>query len=215
MFQLYNEARELCLQVYGECSLLMSRLYINIGIVYEDNNDYVKAFNYFMRWARVSEMILGPQHPKTLRAKGVLKEPRYNLVAERLKEQDNLTPGRTVGDNQEVVIDEESINNEVSELLEYNSDESTYDDNIIGSDAVTREDVDVDIDEHTGNNDMLQVTAELQQAINQLLRRALGELSSTTPVATLQLDNRLEHSDDATEEEEEDEETDEDTETED
>lgn len=213
MFQLYNEARELCLQVYGECSLLMSRLYINIGIVYEDNNDYVKAFNYFMRWARVSEMILGPQHPKTLRAKGVLKEPRYNLVAERLKEQDNVTTGRTVGDNQDVLIDEESINNEVSELLEYNSDESTFDDNVIGSDAVTREDIDVDndIDEHSGENDMLHVTAELQQAINQLLRRALGELNNSTPPVTSQLDNRLEHSNEVTDEEE----TDDDTETED
>ena len=158
-------------------------------------------------------MILGPQHPKTLRAKGVLKEPRYNLVAERLKEQDNVTTGRTVDDNQDVLIDEESINNEVSELLEYNSDESTFDDNVISSDAVTREDIDVDndIDEHSGENDMLHVTAELQQAINQLLRRALGELNNSTPPVTSQLDNRLEHSNEVTDEEE----TDDDTETED
>ena len=236
VLQLYNEARELCLQVYGECSLLISRLYINIGIVYEDNSDYVKAFNYFMRWARVSEMILGPHHPKTLRAKGVLKEPRYSLVAERLKENSNDaegrvvgdnqdatgravgdnqdTTGRPVGDNQDAAIDEESINQEVSELLEYNSDDGTYDANL--SDTVTREDIDVDsdIDDHGGENNMLHVTTELQQAINQLLRRALGELNNSGPsVAELQLDNRLEESDGTTDEDTEDEDE-EDTDTE-
>ena len=217
----------MCLQVYGECSLLISRLYINIGIVYEDNNDYVKAFNYFIRWARVSEMILGPHHPKTLRAKGVLKEPRYSLVAERLKENSNDatrravgdnqdTTGRPVGDNQDVAMDEESINQEVSELLEYNSDDGTYDANL--SDTVTREDIDVDsdIDDHGGENNMLHVTTELQQAINQLLRRALGELNNSGPsVAELQLDNRLEESDGTTDEDTEDEEgEEEDTDTE-
>lgn len=73
MFQLYNEAMELCLQVYGEQSLLTSRLYINIGIVYEDNKNFVKAYEYFKKWATVSQAVLGPEHPKTLRALGVLK----------------------------------------------------------------------------------------------------------------------------------------------
>ena len=153
-------------------------------------------------------MILGPQHPKTLRAKGVLKEPRYNLVAERLKENSNDTTGRPVGDNQDIAVDEESINLEVSELLEYNSDDGTYDANIVGGgDTVTREDIDVDsdIDDHDGENNMLHVTTELQQAINQLLRRALGELNNSSPPVALQLDNRLEHSDETTDEETEDE----------
>ena len=35
MFQYYKEAQEICCQVYGEVSLLSSRLYINIGIVHE------------------------------------------------------------------------------------------------------------------------------------------------------------------------------------
>ncbi len=64
---------DLCLQVYGEQSLLTSRLYINIGIVYEDNKEYVRAYEYFKKWAAVSDAVLGPDHPKTLRAKGVLK----------------------------------------------------------------------------------------------------------------------------------------------
>ena len=53
---------EICRQVYGEDSLLSSRLYINIGIVYEDNNDYVKAYEFFRKWATVSEIVLGPDH---------------------------------------------------------------------------------------------------------------------------------------------------------
>ena len=81
----------ICSQIYGEYSLLTSRLYINIGIVHEDTKDYVKAFEFFKKWAKASETVYGSDHPKTLRAKGVLKEPRYRLVALRLKEQHELT----------------------------------------------------------------------------------------------------------------------------
>lgn len=69
------------MQMYGEYHILTSRLYINMGIVYEDNNDYKKAYEFFKKWARVSEEILGPDHPKTLRAKGVLRESRYRRIA--------------------------------------------------------------------------------------------------------------------------------------
>lgn len=86
--KLYNSAMELCMQLYGEFHILTSRLYINIGIVYEDNNDYHKAYSYFKRWAKVSEEILGPQHPKTQRAKGVLRESRYRRIAQDLGEWD-------------------------------------------------------------------------------------------------------------------------------
>lgn len=86
--KLYNQAMELCMQMYGEFHILTSRLYINIGIVYEDNNDYRKAYTYFKRWALVSEEILGPEHPKTQRAKGVLRESRYRRIAQDLGEWD-------------------------------------------------------------------------------------------------------------------------------
>ena len=79
---------DLCMQMYGELHILTSRLYINIGIVYEDNNDYKKAYEYFKKWAKVSEEILGPEHPKTLRAKGVLRETRYKRIAQELGEWD-------------------------------------------------------------------------------------------------------------------------------
>lgn len=86
LFQLYNEAMDLCMQMYGEYHILMSRLYINIGIVYEDNCDYKKAYEYFKKWARISEEILGPDHPKTKRARGVLRESRYQNIARNLDE---------------------------------------------------------------------------------------------------------------------------------
>jgi len=116
LFQYYNEAMELCHQVYGEESLLSSRLYINIGIVYEDNNDYVKAFEYFRKWAETSEAVLGSDHPKTIRAKGVLREPRYRLVALRLKQlcEPNNPDNHVDSDS----IDEARINQEVGDLDE-------------------------------------------------------------------------------------------------
>jgi len=83
--KLYKEAMELCSRVYGEFSLLASRLYINIGIVYEENKDYFKAFDYFKKWSKVTELVFGPDHPKSLRAKGVLREPRYVIIATHLK----------------------------------------------------------------------------------------------------------------------------------
>lgn len=76
------------MQMYGEYHILTSRLYINIGIVYEDNKEYRKAYEYFKKWARVSEEILGPDHPKTRRAKGVLQETRYRRIAQELGEWD-------------------------------------------------------------------------------------------------------------------------------
>ena len=91
LLQLYNQAMDLCMQMYGEYHILTSRLYINIGIVYEDTNNYKKAYEYFKKWAIVSEEILGPEHPKTQRAKGVLRESRYQSIARELGEwSDNV-----------------------------------------------------------------------------------------------------------------------------
>ena len=30
--------------------MLMLRLYLNIGILYEDNRDFQKAYDYFVKW---------------------------------------------------------------------------------------------------------------------------------------------------------------------
>lgn len=45
-----NRSFELCLKTYGEKHMLMLRLYLNIGILYEDNRDYQKAYDYFVKW---------------------------------------------------------------------------------------------------------------------------------------------------------------------
>ena len=153
LLQLYNEAQEICCQVYGEVSLLASRLYINIGIVYEDNEDFVKAFDFFKKWANVSEKVLGPDHPKTLRAKGVLKEPRYRLVAQRLKDME---------DPQQGGLTEESINREAKDVTDRGQENRDLDEALGGEEEVV--------------DNVVRVTEDLQQAINELLQRALGEV---------------------------------------
>lgn len=91
------------MQMYGEYHILTSRLYINIGIVYEDNSNYKKAYEYFKKWARVSEEILGPDHPKTLRAKGVLRETRYRSIAREMGEwnEDDMDDNNDEDDDDE------------------------------------------------------------------------------------------------------------------
>ncbi|XP_064604560.1 TPR repeat-containing protein DDB_G0287407-like isoform X2 [Liolophura sinensis] len=113
----YNQAMDLCMQIYGEYHILTSRLYINIGIVYEDNGDYKKAYEYFKKWARVSEEILGPEHPKTLRAKGVLKELRYRQIAQQLGEWDYEEHGHQSSANDD---DDEDVDN--GEIIDYYDD---------------------------------------------------------------------------------------------
>ncbi|ELT92606.1 hypothetical protein CAPTEDRAFT_221726 [Capitella teleta] len=160
----YNKAMDICRQVYGDHSLLTSRLYINIGIVYEDNQNFVLAFDYFKKWARVSEMVLGPEHPKTLRAKGVLKEPRYSLVSQRLRQrEEQQEEAGNDGGNRVVSID--AINEEVERLASREVSMVTYGNN-----------EDEFNERNEAEGEALQVSEDLQQAINDLLQRALGEL---------------------------------------
>lgn len=108
---------DLCMQMYGEYHILTSRLYINIGIVYEDNNNFKKAYEYFKKWARVSEEILGPEHPKTLRAKGVLRETRYRTIAREMGEWNEDDTDDNLDDDDD--DDEETENPD----LEHNYDD--------------------------------------------------------------------------------------------
>ena len=41
---------DLCLKAYGQCHMLYVRLCLNIGILYEDDRDYNKAYDYFLKW---------------------------------------------------------------------------------------------------------------------------------------------------------------------
>lgn len=49
-----KKAFELCTKAYGEKHMLVLRLYLNIGILYEDNRDFQKAYDYFVMWNKVS-----------------------------------------------------------------------------------------------------------------------------------------------------------------
>ena len=51
------DALELCVQAYGEFSVLNSRLLLNIGIMFEDMRNYQEAFNYYIRWQDVCEQV--------------------------------------------------------------------------------------------------------------------------------------------------------------
>ena len=50
VFQLLTESQELCVKTYGEKHMLMLRLLINIGILYENNQDYQRAYDQFVKW---------------------------------------------------------------------------------------------------------------------------------------------------------------------
>ena len=122
------------MQMYGEYHILTSRLYINIGIVYEDNNDYRKAYSYFKRWARVSEEILGPEHPKTQRAKGVLRESRYRRIAQDLGEWDAY---EDTDDNNDDNGDDDDGEDEENADLEHNYDDVV---NVVNIQMLTSQD---------------------------------------------------------------------------
>ena len=42
------------MKAYGEKHLLACRLYLNIGILYEDNRDFQMAYDYFVKWHATS-----------------------------------------------------------------------------------------------------------------------------------------------------------------
>ena len=52
-----NEALELSLRVYGRNSMLTLRLNLNIGIMYEDNGDLQKAYDYFVKWCKTCQEV--------------------------------------------------------------------------------------------------------------------------------------------------------------
>lgn len=48
-----------------------------MAIIFEDNGNYVRAYKFFLEWAKISEQVYGPSHPKAQRAFKVLREKRY------------------------------------------------------------------------------------------------------------------------------------------
>lgn len=109
---LYMEALDLCLQAYGEYCVLTSRLYLNIGIMYEDRRDYKEAYHWFIKWQDVCEEVFGYHHPRTARCRNCLKESRYiyvarQVAAERAKNQRNAEQGNEAAEDRGLIMDDE------------------------------------------------------------------------------------------------------------
>lgn len=85
--EMLNRSFELCLKTYGEKHMLTLRLYLNIGILYEDNRDFQKAYDYFVKWHETCQEVLGPSHPKTGRARDTLNEATYVRIREQRERQ--------------------------------------------------------------------------------------------------------------------------------
>jgi hypothetical protein len=79
--QLYSEAEELCKQAYGEYHPLMARINLNTGIVYEDNGEHQKSYDYFRRNLTVALEVYGKEHSRAQRSLGIMREPMYARIA--------------------------------------------------------------------------------------------------------------------------------------
>ncbi|XP_072024365.1 LOW QUALITY PROTEIN: TPR repeat-containing protein DDB_G0287407-like [Amphiura filiformis] len=89
--KVYKEALDLCLQVFGEMSVLSSRLFTNTAILYEECGMKEDAYDYFMRAKKVKVEVFGEDHPQTKRVLRVLEEPMYNNIAMRRKREETKT----------------------------------------------------------------------------------------------------------------------------
>ena len=50
---MYKQALDLCLQVYGDMSVLSSRLFTNTAILYEESGDQNEAYDLFLKAKKV------------------------------------------------------------------------------------------------------------------------------------------------------------------
>ncbi|XP_072023611.1 telomerase protein component 1-like [Amphiura filiformis] len=83
----YSEAEEMCLQAYGDYSVLTSRILLNKGIMYEDKRNYVKAYEYFIKWQDVCVEVFGYHHPLSNDVSNCLAEARYARVKQHLEQR--------------------------------------------------------------------------------------------------------------------------------
>merc|ERR1712226_153208 len=58
-------ARKMCKEVYGEFTMLMARIYKNLGVFFKLQSDRSKAYECFRRTWLIRRQILGPHHPAT------------------------------------------------------------------------------------------------------------------------------------------------------
>ncbi|XP_071945133.1 TPR repeat-containing protein DDB_G0287407-like [Antedon mediterranea] len=86
----YNKAYEECEQAYGlNCKLMTSVLY-NIGIHYEDRDEFDRAYEYLVKSLEASVEVFGENHPKTKSTRNVLEDPTYPYIKIRQKKSTEI-----------------------------------------------------------------------------------------------------------------------------
>ncbi|XP_022087926.1 telomerase protein component 1-like [Acanthaster planci] len=117
----YLEAIDLCLQAYGEYSVLASRILLNTGIMYEDMGKYNQAYDYYLRWQDVCEEVFGYHHPRTQRCRNCLNEPMYRRIKQARAAQEANRQARDPSQNQYA---DDGVDLDDDDLL---SDDEDYD----------------------------------------------------------------------------------------
>ncbi|XP_071951905.1 telomerase protein component 1-like isoform X2 [Antedon mediterranea] len=85
--EIYRKAEVICIQTYGEVSVLSSRMFTNIAILLEEMNNYDEAYTYFKNGLSSKIQVFGDDHPQTGRLKRVLQEPAYQRLARQEQQQ--------------------------------------------------------------------------------------------------------------------------------
>lgn len=81
MSQAYFEAEEILMRVTGRLHISVDRLYLNLGIAFEESGDYQKAYDSFYKWYEVCKDLYGSNHTKTRRPISTLHEAAYVRIA--------------------------------------------------------------------------------------------------------------------------------------
>ena len=82
---MYTEALDMVVRTAGELNVKTTRLYLNIGIHWEEKGDYEKAFDFFYKWFEVCRDLYGEDHPRTSRPLETLYEHMYQRIAHNRK----------------------------------------------------------------------------------------------------------------------------------
>lgn len=69
------------MRVTGRLHISVDRLYLNLGIAYEESGDRNKAYDYFYKWFEVCKDLYGDHHVKTRRPISTLNEQAYKTIA--------------------------------------------------------------------------------------------------------------------------------------
>ena len=95
-FQAYRDAEATAIRVSGQYNTIMDRLYLNMGIYFEELGDYYEAYNHFWKWYDVCVEMYGVLHPRVHRSITTLREPMYRRIAAEKKKPVPELPAPTL-----------------------------------------------------------------------------------------------------------------------